>query len=78
VHAIRVIDKLDFATSEVLRRVEHVTVSGFTVRGFTGSGVVAVAAHGTTSSGGRPPTPRVAREIRQARASGNAGQDARM
>jgi parallel beta-helix repeat protein len=51
VHGVCVIGDLDFDTREVRRRVEDVTVSGFTVRGFTGSGLVAVAAHGTTFSG---------------------------
>jgi parallel beta-helix repeat protein len=50
VHGICVIGDFDFHTGEVLRRVEDVTVSGFTVRGFTGSGLLAVAAHGTTFS----------------------------
>ena len=51
VHGICVIGELDFDTREVVRRVEDVTVTGFTVRGFTGSGLVAVAAHDTTFRG---------------------------
>jgi parallel beta-helix repeat protein len=50
VHGICVIGDFDFDTGTVLRRVEDVSVSGFTVRGFTGSGLIAVAAHGTTFS----------------------------
>lgn len=51
VHGICVIGELDFDTREVVRRVEDVTVSGFTVRGFTGSGLIAVAAQDTTFRG---------------------------
>jgi Right handed beta helix region len=54
VHGICVIGELDFDTRQVVRRVEDVTVSGFTVRGFTGSGLIAVAAQGTTFSGNVP------------------------
>jgi parallel beta-helix repeat protein len=51
VHGICAIGDLDFDTNEVVRRVEGVTVSGFSVRGFTGSGLLAIAAHGTTFRG---------------------------
>jgi hypothetical protein len=51
VHGICVIGEVDFDTGEIVRRVEGVTVTGFTVRGFTGSGLIAVAAHGTTFRG---------------------------
>jgi parallel beta-helix repeat protein len=51
VHGVCVIGDFDFDTGQVLRRVEDVTISGFTVRGFTGSGLLAVAAHGTRFSG---------------------------
>src|SRR4051794_3655404 len=50
VHGICVIGDFDFDTGEVLRRVEGVTVTGFTVRDFTGSGIVAIAAHATRVS----------------------------
>jgi hypothetical protein len=48
VHGICVIGEVDFDTGEVSRYVRHVTVSGFTVRGFTGSGVIAIAGSDTT------------------------------
>lgn len=48
VHGICVIGDFDFDTGEVRRRVEGVTITGFTVRDFTGSGILAVAAHATT------------------------------
>jgi parallel beta-helix repeat protein len=51
VHGVCVIGELDFDTREVVRRVKDVTVTGFMVRGFTGSGLLAVAAHDTTFSG---------------------------
>jgi nitrous oxidase accessory protein NosD len=47
VHGICVIGDVDFDTGEVLRYVEGVTVSGFTIRGFPGSGLAAVAASRT-------------------------------
>jgi nitrous oxidase accessory protein NosD len=51
VHGICVIGEIDFDTGEVTRSVRHVTVSGFTVRGFTGSGLIAIAGSGTTFTG---------------------------
>jgi parallel beta-helix repeat protein len=50
VHGICVIGDFDFDTGAVLRSVHGVTVTGFTVRGFTGSGIVAIAAHATRVS----------------------------
>jgi hypothetical protein len=44
VHGICVSGDVDFETGEVSRVVADVTVSGVTVRGFTGSGLVANAA----------------------------------
>jgi hypothetical protein len=51
VHGICVIGDVDFDTGEVSRYVRHVTVSGFTVRGFTGSGLIAIAGSDTTFIG---------------------------
>jgi parallel beta-helix repeat protein len=48
VHGICVIGDVDFTTGDVTRRVEGVTVSGFTVRDFAGAGIATVAASGTT------------------------------
>jgi parallel beta-helix repeat protein len=50
VHGICVIGDFEFDTGAVLRSVERVTVTGFTVRDFTGSGILAIAAHATTVS----------------------------
>jgi nitrous oxidase accessory protein NosD len=56
VHGICVVGDVDFDTGEVLRYVDGVTVSGFTIRGFSGFGLVATAAshtlfkHNVTSS----------------------------
>ena len=44
VHGICAVGDVDFDTGEVSRYVEGVTVSGFTIRGFTGFGVAATAA----------------------------------
>ena len=44
VHGICVIGDVDFVTGEVTRYVEGVTVQGFTIRDFVGSGVAVVAA----------------------------------
>jgi parallel beta-helix repeat protein len=51
VHGICVIGDVDFVTGEVSRYVEHVTVRGFTIRDFVGSGVAAVAARDTAIEG---------------------------
>jgi parallel beta-helix repeat protein len=51
VHGICVIGDLDFDTGEISRYVERVTVSGFTIRDFIGSGLVAVGARDTTFKG---------------------------
>jgi nitrous oxidase accessory protein NosD len=51
VHGICVSGDVDFETGEVSRVVADVTVSGVTVRGFTGSGLVANAARDVTFKG---------------------------
>jgi nitrous oxidase accessory protein NosD len=51
VHGICVIGDVDFDTGEVSRHVEGVTVQGFTIRGFVGSGVAVVAARDTAVAG---------------------------
>ena len=51
VHGICVVGDVDFDTGEIARYVERVTVSGFTIRNFVGSGLVAVAARDTTFKG---------------------------
>jgi parallel beta-helix repeat protein len=48
VHGICVIGEVDFDTGEISRYVEGVTVSGFSIRGFTGSGLSAIGASSTT------------------------------
>jgi hypothetical protein len=48
VHGICVTGDVDFETGEVARYVRHVSVTGFTVRGFTGNGITAAAAHDVT------------------------------
>ena len=51
VHGICVSGDVDFDTGEVSRVVANVTVSGFTIEGFTGSGLVANAARDITFKG---------------------------
>ena len=51
VHGVCVIGDVDFDAGEVSRYVEGVTVSGFTIRGFAGSALVAVGARGATFTG---------------------------
>jgi parallel beta-helix repeat protein len=51
VHGICVSGDIDFETGEIARYVRHVTVTGFTVRGFTGNGITAAAARDVTLSG---------------------------
>src|SRR4051794_30140768 len=51
VKGICVSGDIDFDTGEVSRVVSNVTVSGFTVRDFTGAGIGAVAARDTTLKG---------------------------
>ena len=51
VHGICVIGEVDFDTGEISRYVEGVTITGFSVRGFTGSGLSAIGASGTTFTG---------------------------
>jgi parallel beta-helix repeat protein len=51
VHGICVIGDVDFDTGEVSRIVEGVTVTGFTIRGFTGSALTAIGAANTTFMG---------------------------
>jgi parallel beta-helix repeat protein len=46
-----VASNIDFETGEISRRVEHVSVSGFTIRGFSGDGVAAAAAPHVTIAG---------------------------
>src|SRR5947207_13008123 len=48
VNGICVLGEINFDTGEVLREVRDVTVSGFTIRGFSDSGIVAVGAHDAT------------------------------
>jgi hypothetical protein len=50
-HGICVSGEVDPATGEVSRYVRDVTVTGFTVRGFTGSGLFAIGARDTTFAG---------------------------
>jgi nitrous oxidase accessory protein NosD len=47
VHGICAVGDVDFDTGEILRYVDGVTVSGFTIRGFAGFGLVATAASRT-------------------------------
>jgi parallel beta-helix repeat protein len=51
VHGICVIGDVDFVTGEVARHVENVTIQGFTIRDFVGSGIAAVAARDTAVEG---------------------------
>jgi hypothetical protein len=51
VHGVCVSGDVDFETGEISRYVHGVAVSGFTVRGFTGYGITAAAAHETTIDG---------------------------
>jgi parallel beta-helix repeat protein len=51
VHGICVIGDVDFDTGQVSRYVKGVSVSGFTIRGFVGSGLLAVGARDTTFKG---------------------------
>jgi parallel beta-helix repeat protein len=51
VHGICVSGDIDFETGAISRYVKRVTVTGFTVRGFTGNGISAAAARDTTLSG---------------------------
>jgi Right handed beta helix region len=51
VHGICVVGDVDFDTGEVSRYVEDVTVSGFTITGFTGFAVAATAASRTLFKG---------------------------
>jgi nitrous oxidase accessory protein NosD len=51
VHGICVSGDVDFDTGEIARRVSRVSISGFTVRGFSGDGVVAAAAQDATIAG---------------------------
>src|SRR3954466_15732593 len=51
VHGICLIGDVDFATGEIRRYVEDVTVRGFTVRGFDGFGFTATAARRATFTG---------------------------
>jgi parallel beta-helix repeat protein len=51
VHGICVIGDVDFETGDVSRYVENVTVQGFAIRDFVGSGVAVVAARDTAVDG---------------------------
>jgi parallel beta-helix repeat protein len=51
VHGICVTGDIDFESGDISRHVRNVTVSGFTVRGFTGYGITAAAARHTTIEG---------------------------
>lgn len=51
IHGICISGDVDFETGEVSRYVKRVSVSGFTVRGFTGNGIVAAAAQDATLAG---------------------------
>jgi parallel beta-helix repeat protein len=51
VHGVCVIGDVDFDTGEISRYVERVTVRGFTIRNFVGTGLLAVAARDTTFMG---------------------------
>src|SRR5436309_8614970 len=51
VNGICVLGEVNFDTGEVIREVRDVTVSGFTIRGFTDSGIIAVGAHDATFRG---------------------------
>jgi nitrous oxidase accessory protein NosD len=51
VHGICVIGDVDFVTGEVARYVHDVTVQGFTIRDFVGSGIAVVAARDTAVEG---------------------------
>jgi parallel beta-helix repeat protein len=51
VHGVCVSGDVDFETGEISRYVKRVSVSGFTVRGFTGNGIGAVAARDAKFAG---------------------------
>jgi parallel beta-helix repeat protein len=51
VHGICVSGDIDFETGEIARYVNRVSVTGFTVRHFTGNGITAAAASDTTIAG---------------------------
>ncbi len=51
VHGICVSGDIDFETGAIARYVKRVSVTGFTVRGFTGNGVTAAAARDVTIAG---------------------------
>jgi Right handed beta helix region len=51
VHGICVSGDIDFETGEITRYVKRVSVTGFTVRGFTGNGITAAAANDVTIAG---------------------------
>jgi hypothetical protein len=51
VHGICVSGDIDFETGEIARYVKRVSVTGFTVRGFTGNGITAAAAKDATIAG---------------------------
>jgi nitrous oxidase accessory protein NosD len=51
VHGICVSGDIDFETGEIARHVERVSVTGFTVRGFTGNGITTAAANDVTIAG---------------------------
>ena len=48
VNGICVLGDVNFVTGEVIREVRDVTVSGFTIRGFSDSGIIAFGAHDAT------------------------------
>ena len=51
VHGICVTGDIDFETGEISRQVARVSVTGFTVRGFTGNGITTAAASDVTIAG---------------------------
>jgi nitrous oxidase accessory protein NosD len=51
VNGICVVGEADPATGEVVREIQNVTVTGFTIRGFSDSGIIAFGAHDATFRG---------------------------
>jgi parallel beta-helix repeat protein len=51
VHGICVSGEIDFASGDIARRVKGVSVTGFSVRGFTGNGITTAAAQDVTIAG---------------------------
>jgi nitrous oxidase accessory protein NosD len=51
VNGVCVLGTVNFDTGQVIREVRDVTISGFTIRGFSDSGIIALGAHDATFRG---------------------------